>query len=77
MSSPPQTGSLRANALSFSTVVHDFKNPLPDAPLRYAPILVGGWLVAGVLVLLTVPRASNIPLLPLDKADLQTEDVPL
>jgi hypothetical protein len=44
--------------------------PLPDAPLRYAPILVGAWLVAGVLLLLTVRRASNMPLLPVEATDL-------
>jgi amino acid transporter len=44
--------------------------PLPEAPLRYAPILVGGWLLAGLLILWTVPRASNMPLLPLDAAGL-------
>ena len=49
--------------------------PLPEAPLRYAPILVGTWLVAGVLVLLTVPRASNMPLLPLDTAELKLAEV--
>jgi hypothetical protein len=43
--------------------------PLPDAPLRYAPILVGGWLIAGVVLLLTVRRASNMPLLPLADVD--------
>jgi amino acid transporter len=44
--------------------------PLPDAPLRYAPMLVGTWLVAGLLVLLTVRRASNMPLLPLDAVEM-------
>jgi hypothetical protein len=43
--------------------------PLPEAPLRYAPFFVGTWLLAGVLVLWTVPRASNMPLLPLDAAE--------
>jgi hypothetical protein len=42
---------------------------LPERPLRYAPILVGTWLVAGLVVLLTVRRASNMPLLPLDSAN--------
>jgi hypothetical protein len=39
---------------------------LPDKPMRYAPILVGGWMVAGVVLLLTMRRASNMPLLPME-----------
>jgi amino acid transporter len=54
------------STLSLLWVAYKSVVPLPKTPLRYAPILVGVWLVAGVLVLLTVPRASNMPLLPLD-----------
>ena len=42
--------------------------PLPAAALRYAPFVAGGWLLGGIVVLLTVRRASNMPLLPLDAA---------
>jgi len=43
--------------------------PLPDAPMRYAPILVGSWLLGGLIVLITVPRASTMPLLPPDSGN--------
>ncbi len=54
------------STLSLLWVAYKSVVPLPDAPLRYAPILVGTWLFAGVVVLLTVRRASNMPLLPLE-----------
>ena len=54
------------STLSLVWVAYKSIVPLPEAPLRYAPILVGTWLLAGVLVLLTVRRASNMPLLPLE-----------
>jgi hypothetical protein len=43
--------------------------PLPDRPLRYAPLPVGVWLLAGIVVLLTVRPASNMPPLPVDSPD--------
>ncbi len=65
------------STLSLIWVAYKSIVPLPEAPLRYAPILVGTWLVAGVLVLLTVRRASNMPLLPIDAADLnEVSEVP-
>jgi amino acid transporter len=54
------------STLSLVWVAYHSVVPLPDAPLRYAPILVGGWMVAGVLLLLTVRRTSNMPLLPVE-----------
>src|ERR1700733_3812609 len=54
------------STLSLMWVAYHSVVPLPDAPLRYAPILVGVWLVAGVLLLLTVRRTSNMPLLPVE-----------
>jgi amino acid transporter len=57
------------STLSLMWVAYHSVVPLPDAPLRYAPILVGGWLIAGVVLLLTVRRASNMPLLPLADVD--------
>ncbi len=57
------------STLSLVWVAYKSIVPLPDAPIRYAPFLVGAWLLGGVVVLLTAPRASNMPLLPLDPAD--------
>ena len=54
------------STLSLFWVAYHSVVPLPDAPLRYAPILVGGWMVAGVVLLLTMRRASNMPLLPME-----------
>lgn len=54
------------STLSLLWVAYKSVVPLPDAPLRYAPIMVGSWLVAGIVVLLTVRRASNMPLLPME-----------
>ncbi len=54
------------STLSLVWVAYKSIVPLPEAPLRYAPLLVGTWLLVGVLVLLTVRRASNMPLLPLE-----------
>jgi amino acid transporter len=55
---------------TFSLVWVAYKSvvPLPDAPLRYAPFLVATWLLLGAIVLWKVPRASNMPLLPMDPA---------
>jgi amino acid transporter len=64
------------STLSLLWVAYHSVVPLPDRPLRYAPILVGTWLLAGLLVLLTVRRASNMPLLPLDSANLNSASVP-
>jgi amino acid transporter len=58
------------STLSMLWVAYHSVVPLPPAPLRYVPVLVGTWLLAGVVVLLTVRRASNMPLLPLDAVDL-------
>jgi amino acid transporter len=63
------------STLSLLWVAYKSVVPLPDAPLRYAPVLVGTWLVAGVVVLLTVRRASNMPLLPMEAVDLSPDSV--
>jgi hypothetical protein len=47
------------STLSLMWVAYKSIVPLPDAPIRYAPFLVGTWLFGGVVVLLTVPRASR------------------
>src|SRR6202034_1556461 len=57
------------STLSLMWVAYHSVVPLPDAPLRYAPILVGGWLIAGVVLLLTVRRTSNMPLLTMEVAE--------
>jgi amino acid transporter len=62
------------STLSMVWVAYHSVLPLPPAPLRYVPILVCAWLLAGVGVLLTVRRASNMPLLPMDAADLNPVD---
>jgi hypothetical protein len=62
------------STLSLIWVAYHSVVPLPDAPLRYAPILVGGWMVAGVLLLLTVRRASNMPLLPMEATSLEAAE---
>ena len=58
------------STLSLMWVAYHSVVPLPDAPLRYAPILVE--CVAGCrsTVAVDVRRASNMPLLPLEATDL-------
>ena len=53
------------STMSMVWVAYKSVVPLPDAPMRYAPILVGFWLLGGLILLVTVPRASTVPLLPL------------
>jgi amino acid transporter len=57
------------STMSMVWVAYKSVVPLPDAPMRYAPILVGSWLLAGLILLLTVPRASTMPLLPTDSGN--------
>jgi amino acid transporter len=64
------------STLSLLWVAYHSVVPLPDAPLRYAPILVGAWLIAGVVLLLTVRRASNMPLLPMEAAEAAEKPIP-
>jgi len=63
------------STLSLVWVAYKSIVPLPEAPLRYAPMFVGAWLLAGLLVLWRVPRASNMPLLPMDAAELNPAEV--
>jgi amino acid transporter len=60
------------STLSMVWVAYHSVVPLPDKPLRYAPIAVGVWLAAGIVVLLTARRATKMPLLALDAAEKQT-----
>jgi len=57
------------STLSMVWVAYKSVVPLPDAPMRYAPILVGSWLLGGLILLVTVPRASTMPLLPADSGN--------
>jgi len=65
------------STLSMVWVAYHSVVPLPAAPLRYVPIVVCVWLLVGVVVLLTVRRASNMPLLPLDGAQLEAAEATL
>jgi amino acid transporter len=64
-----------ASTLSMVWVAYHSVVPLPDKPLRYAPIVVGVWLAAGIVVLLTARRATNMPLLALDSTDPEKQTV--
>jgi amino acid transporter len=59
------------STLSMVWVAYHSVWPLPPAPLRYVPMVVGGWLLAGVVLLLTVRRASNMPLLPVEEGTVK------
>ena len=63
------------STLSMVWVAYHSVVPLPAKPLRYAPIVVGVWMAAGVLVMLTFPRAANMPLLALDHPDAEKQTV--
>jgi amino acid transporter len=63
------------STLSLIWVAYKSAVPLPEPPVRYAPILAATWLVAGVVVMLTVRRASGTPLLPLDSANLDSPNL--
>jgi amino acid transporter len=63
------------STLSMVWVAYHSVVPLPDKPLRYAPIMVGVWLAAGLVVLFTGRRATNMPLLALDHTDVEKQTV--
>jgi amino acid transporter len=65
------------STLSMVWVAYHSVFPLPAAPLRYVPIVVCVWLLVGLAVLLTVPRASNMPLLPVDGAEVEVPQASL
>jgi amino acid transporter len=54
------------SSVSLVWVAYKSAVPLPDPPVRYAPILALVWLLVGLIVVLTVRRAAGTPLLPLD-----------
>jgi hypothetical protein len=51
------------STISLIWVAYKSAVPLPEPPVRYAPILAAVWLVAGVVVMLTVRGAAGTPLL--------------
>jgi hypothetical protein len=58
------------STISLLWVAYKSAVPLPEPPVRYAPILAAVWLFAGVVVMLTVGGAAGTPLLPLDSVSL-------
>jgi hypothetical protein len=56
------------STLSLAWVFYQSIVPLPPAPLRYAPILVGLWLLAGLALLCMGHGASLVPVAHLDLA---------
>ena len=62
-----------ASTLSMLWVGYHSVVPLPAKPLRYAPIVVGVWMLAGVVVMLMFRRATNMPLLALDNPDVERQ----
>jgi amino acid transporter len=51
------------STVSLVWVAYKSAVPLPEPPVRYAPIIAAVWLIVGVTVMLTVPGASGTPLL--------------
>ena len=51
------------STISLLWVAYKSAVPLPEPPVRYAPILAAVWLLAGTVVMLTVPGAAGTPLL--------------
>jgi amino acid transporter len=58
------------STISLGWVAYKSAVPLPEPPVRYAPILAAVWLLGGIIVMLTVRRAAGTPLLPLDAVNL-------
>jgi amino acid transporter len=58
------------STISLLWVTYKSAVPLPEPPVRYAPILAGVWLLAGVVVMLTVRGAAGTPLLPLGSVNI-------
>jgi amino acid transporter len=51
------------STISLLWVAYKSAVPLPEPPVRYAPILAAVWLLVGIVVVLTVRRAAGTPLL--------------
>jgi amino acid transporter len=54
------------SSISLVWVAYKSAVPLPEPPVRYAPVLAALWLLIGIVLVLTVRRAAGKPLLPLD-----------
>jgi amino acid transporter len=54
------------SSISLVWVAYKSAVPLPEPPVRYAPVLAALWLLIGIVLVLTVRRAAGTPLLPLD-----------
>ena len=65
------------SSISLVWVAYKSAVPLPDPPVRYAPILAAVWLLVGLIVVLTVRRTAGTPLLPLDSVSMLRPDVPV
>ncbi len=65
------------STISLIWVAYKSAVPLPEPPVRYAPILAAVWLLAGVVLVLTVRRAAGTPLLPLDPVSILHPNVPV
>jgi amino acid transporter len=65
------------SSISLVWVAYKSAVPLPDPPVRYAPILAAVWLLLGLIVVLTVRRTAGTPLLPLDSVSMLRPDVPV
>jgi amino acid transporter len=63
------------SSVSLLWVAYKSAVPLPDAPVGYAPILAAVWLLGGIVLVFSVRRAWNAPVLPLDSA--MPADVPV
>jgi len=65
------------SSISLVWVAYKSAVPLPEPPVRYAPILAALWLLIGIVLVLTVRRAAGTPLLPLDSVSTLQPDVPV
>jgi amino acid transporter len=54
------------STISLLWVAYKSAVPLPEPPVRYAPIVAGVWLFCGVVIMFTARRVGGTPLLPLD-----------
>jgi amino acid transporter len=54
------------STISLLWVAYKSAVPLPEPPVRYAPILTAIWLLGGIVLMLTVRRDAGTPLLPLE-----------
>ena len=64
------------STISLLFVAYKSAVPLPEPPVRYAPILAAVWLLGGIVLMLTLRRAAGTPLLPLDAVSRLQANVP-